>query len=126
MIDAVGLVVTELHRVLGVPVSDRVPAHRPDGRFVTVQRTGGGRWGRIGDAPELTTEAWGVTNRDAERLAHEAWDVYDALRNAQRLPGGAGSLHRLEDVGGIVSLPDDLSSRPRFTFTRRLWIRAPR
>lgn len=126
MIDYVDVVIGELSRVLGVSVSDQVPAERPVGRFVTVERTGGGRWDRIGDAPELTVEAWGATNADAHDLAHEAWDGLDELRAAQRLPGGVGTLHRIEDVGGIVNLPDDLSSRPRFTFTRRLWIRTPR
>lgn len=126
MIDYVDLVIRELGAALVVPAADRVPATRPDGRFLTVQRTGGGRWGRIGDAPELTVEAWGVTNADAHQLAHDAWDVLDELRRRQVLPDGAGTLHRLEDVGGIVNLPDDLSNRPRYTFTRRLWIRTPR
>lgn len=118
MVDVLRVVLDHFDAVLGVPAEPAVPDPRP-GSFVVVMRTGGPR-SRVGDEPELTVEAWALTIEGAHELARSAWDALDDLRG--RLPGG-GMLRRIDDVGGIVSLPDDVSNQPRFTFTRQLFVR---
>ncbi|MDR2108914.1 MAG: hypothetical protein LBP28_05600 [Coriobacteriales bacterium] len=56
--------------VEGVPVSTDVPAERP-ARFITLERTGGGRSARIIDSPAVAIQCWGVTRSDALFLANE-------------------------------------------------------
>lgn len=109
--DAEAVMVEHLPARVGVPVTTKVPASRPDS-FLRVQRTGGSRRDRVTDRPMLTFEAWAPTETAAQDLAALAHGHLYLLADEQ-----VGPVRACRDVGGPVSSPDPESDTPRYVFT---------
>ncbi|MFB8281892.1 hypothetical protein [Nocardia colli] len=72
---AVSVVIAYLAQSLGVPVSDRVPANRPES-YVLVRRVGGVRINEVTDGPWILCEC--VAPATAEVLAMRVADLLEA------------------------------------------------
>lgn len=106
---------------LGVRVSTRVPAERPD-RFVEVKRIGGTRANLVQDEPIIMLRAWGASN-DAESAgpaADLARATYYQLDAAQRswLADDCWLYHAR--IGSPVNNPDAGTDTPRYQMTATL------
>jgi hypothetical protein len=98
-------VVGWLQERLGIPVSADVPVERPDGRFVTVERTGGDGIYRAIDNPDLAIQCWAPTRLDASGLAYE---VDSVLPDLVEIPGVSRCVRN-----SLYNFPDD-KGKPRY------------
>ena len=111
--DVEALALTMLNS-MGVNVSTRVPATRPD-KFIRVSLAGGGEES-IFDTPRLLVECWAPTTPEASELARQArlqlqLSQFDVIGGWQ-LYGG--------DADYPVSYPDETSERYQFLVTLRV------
>lgn len=94
-------------------VHTKVPEQRPS-KFVLVPRGGGVRRNLVVDSPTINFECWAATDVEACNLCI----LTRALVNA--LPGrkiSGSTFYRVDEFGGPINLPDDLSHQSRYTFT---------
>lgn len=102
-----------------VTVATRVPATMP-ANMVRVSRTGGTRRDLVTDRPQLTIECWAADSIKASELARLAQGLMHSAAGAEV----AGVWVRsVEEVGGIQSLPDPDTNKPRYQFTVRWHVR---
>lgn len=100
-------------------VATKVPATMP-ASMVRVSLTGGTRRDVVTDRPQLTVVCWAGNSVEAgnvARLAH-------ALMHSASGETVAGLWVRaVEEVGGVQSLPDPDTNKPRYQFTVRWHVR---
>lgn len=120
--DVEGVAVTWLRAGLGVlaaKVATAVPATMPVS-MVRVVLTGGDRLGVAADVAQLTVECWAADGPAASDLARRA----QALMFAAQATEVAGVfVRRVDSVGGVQSLPDPDTNKPRYIFTVRWFFR---
>jgi len=105
---------------LAAKVSTAVPSTMP-ASMVRVSLTGGSRRNVASDAAQLTVECWAPDGPTASNLARRA----QALMFAAAGSVVAGVfVRRVESVGGVQSLPDPDTNKPRYQFTVRWFVRA--
>jgi hypothetical protein len=114
MLNVEGMLISQLGKALGVPVSASVPAS-PPGDFVTVERTGGGdSFSAIHENPTVVVDCYGATRSRARELADKA----DAAIKA--LPCEACGVSRVEPNSVLVHYPDVQSGHERYESTYSL------
>jgi hypothetical protein len=124
---AVSVVVSYLSPLLDVPVSNLVPADRPDS-FVRVWRVGGPKINEVTDGPMITCECWHPVS--AEDLANQVLQLLDDMGSQFiEYPDDFGNTHRawvidyFEEVGAPTQMEDeDVPDQDRFVLTVRLGI----
>lgn len=84
-----------------------VPSPRPE-RFVTVERTGGGRRD-VRDLPSLAVQCWAKSRYEASELARAVAGCIEAFRAHPRIG-------RVE-VSSVYNFPDLESGSPRYQMT---------
>lgn len=100
----------------GVTCTTRVPSERP-GRFLKLNRTGGGRRGRTVETAWVDFEAWGETETEAYELAAAAVSHLEAAPGDPRFPV---NLYRVAVAGAPGVLPDPVSDAFRYVFKLEL------
>lgn len=107
-------VVAYLNDLDGIPsTSTNVPSPRPP-RFVTVERTGGGK-GRFQDSPTVAVQCWAQSRHEAEALA-------DAVAMALQMMRATVPEAKRVDIGGVYNFPDPDSEHARFQIVASIWI----
>lgn len=78
--NAEGLIIAHLNGLAGRPAEafQDVPADRPQ-RFITVERTGGGREWRVRQLPTFAIQCWAESRWEASELARETADSLELL-----------------------------------------------
>lgn len=123
--DAIELVVNELRAELpaygfgDATVITRIPSTRPE-VLVLVRRLGGTRLNLVTDEPLIGVECWAPELEEAHDLAQMCRALVLAL---QGTTSGGVPVYRVTEAGGLIDLPDPLSSQPRFTFTAAIAVR---
>lgn len=82
----------------------------PKRLFVRVSRVGGGMQNLAFDRPSLLFECYGDTEPNAERFAALVRGLILAW------PRLSDSITKVSDGGGVASLPDPDTNRPRYQF----------
>lgn len=95
-------------------VASKIPTPRP-ARFVVVQRTGGPRATRVSDRPQITIDAWGASDTDAEDLANDCRYVLGQMADGSNRDGVI--IHRVDEFAGPAYIPDPDSRQDRYRFT---------
>ncbi len=123
MPDAVAVVTGYLRQALAgvgrpVPVVSRIPATRP-AEFVRVERVGGTRATVVSDRPRLDIHCWAAS----ESGAHDLAALVRAL--LESIPGVRDevTVYRITEVGGLMWLPDDQTSSPRYALAVEIHMR---
>lgn len=122
--DVEAAVVSWLRGALGsrgvvAAVATRVPDTMP-ASMVRVSLTGGTRRDVVTDRPQLTVECWSGNSVDAGGLAR----LVHALMHSVSGETVAGLWVRaVDEVGGVQSLPDPDTNKPRYQFTVRWHVR---
>lgn len=122
--DAVAVTTTYLREQLAdrdspAHVGRKVPTERPP-LFITVRRAGGVRQTVVSDRPLLIVECWA----DSDEAAHDLAQLCRALLHAMAGTTQSGvPVYRVDDAGGVIDLPDPVSTQSRFTFTVQAHLR---
>jgi hypothetical protein len=90
----------------------RIPPTRPN-RMVKVNRTGGSRVGLVLEDAQITVECWDTRADRAHDLAQLVRGLLWVMPD--RYP--AITTYRVQELGGLVNLPDPDTANPRYTFT---------
>lgn len=98
------------------PPTDRTPASR----FVTVRRTGGPRHTLVTDAAQLTIEAWGTDEDDAQALSEKARAAVKAMAGTVQ---STVQVYFVNEFNGPANDPDPISSQSRFVQTVQVSMR---
>lgn len=110
--DAVLVVVDYLRpRLAAVPVYSKVPEARPE-TFITVRRVGGQRRSLILDRPRVDIHCWA----DSEEASEDLMKLARAYVLAMSGKRSNTTVYDVAEVGGPMSLPDDVSGQPRYAF----------
>lgn len=91
---------------------DAVPTPRP-AEFVTVRRTGGPRYGKVHDRPQLTVSAWSTSDEAAMDLAQMCAALFASAPGTVVAGVPVGRVEGLS----LYNDPDPLSGQPRATHT---------
>jgi hypothetical protein len=123
--DAVAVVVGYLRdqlsqRDVDAVIAKDVPKPRPDNRLVVVKRGGGVRQTVVSDGPLLIVECWAARSEDAHDLAQLCRGLLHAMAGTTQ---SGVPCYRVDDAGGVIDLPDPLSTQPRYTFTVQAHLR---
>lgn len=94
---------------LQTPVSTEVPEKRP-GRFVTVQRVGGGMQNAVTDRIQMAIQGWDSTQLAAEQLC---LDCEAALSAMVCTPFNGVMIRHFREVTAPLNFPDE-SGQPRY------------
>lgn len=95
----------------GIRIASRVPNPRP-ALWLRVMRTGGAKENRFVDRPQITLEAWGNDEDDAEKLLEDARAALNAAE---------GTIFGVEELAGPGELPDPTTAQIRYTMS--VWAR---
>jgi len=108
---ATTLVIAELARRVGVPVSSRMPGTPKPQAFIIVSRIGGGMEDWALRNPRFLVECYAHTELDAEAMAETAYEAWVRMRSSQihppptaPPPGSAApdpKLYRFQFTGGV-------------------------
>ena len=100
-------------------VATKVPKTMP-ARMVRVSATGGARRDVATDMAQVTVECWGPDEPEASLMARTAQGI---MFSAAAMTAGAVFVRKVETVGGVQSLPDPDTNKPRYLFTVRWHVR---
>lgn len=100
-------------------VAKDVPNPRPD-TLVMIRRGGGVRQTVISDRPLLIVECWAPASETAHDLAQLCRGLLHAMAGTTQ---SGVPVYRVDDAGGVIDLPDPLSTQPRYTFTVQAHLR---
>lgn len=100
-------------------VGTKVPSDMP-ANMVRVIRTGGGRRDLVTESPQITVECWAPDSVKASGLARLTHALMHAAGGS--VAGGVW-VRAVEEVGGVQSLPDPDTNKPRYQFTVRWHVR---
>lgn len=119
--DAAAMLCTAFAASLSVPTGTTVPTDRTDSStFLLVRRVGGPNRDIVVDDASLAIEAWAPTEAAAHDLLQQARAELHALTGTV-VDGVA--VYRVQEFAGPASLPDPLSSQPRYTMTVSVSVR---
>jgi hypothetical protein len=119
--DVTALVTTYLRSVLpvGVSVGTRVPNPCPL-KLVTVRRSGGVREALVTDAAQITLWCFAESEEEAFDLASLCRSKIHALRGTVQ---SGSTVYKVDELQGPVEEPDDLTNKPRYTYTAIIFVR---
>ena len=101
-------VAIELLRSGGFEAYADVPAERPL-RFVTVERVGGGRSGRVLDSARMAVQCWAESRFEASQLANDVCDCIEGMVADGRVANTS--------VDSVYNFPDTENRQPRYQVT---------
>lgn len=116
--DVEEVLTTYLPDLVGTVVSTRVPSDRPGG-FLKLNRTGGGRRGRMVETVDVDFEAWGSSETEAYELAAATVSYMEAAPGDPAFPV---NLYRVSVVGSPGVLPDPVTDASRYVFKLELFV----